>query len=524
MGCIPPTLNTSAANPPYNARFFMSSQLLSVKARLLEAFENLLDPLLKRADTEAISARTAEEACWEAVLPLGALLLTSMLGVRCRAESERLVRENGWTLEPDGDGLSVRFRLDDDYTARFKSTFGPLAVPLFAIRKASPGVATFTPAKALFPHYPKMRSTELLLEWECAVGADHPFRKAAEALLFFSHGAVDIEDTTIERHAVAIGNAVPTDWLYQTPAKIRHILATQAVRDLDTGLPIIYASTDAHALKRFVDDKWNPKWKMTNGIRVWTIDERTGKTIHLGGEYTWGDCSEVRRCFVRLQTSGVLPADGDYGDGVVAQVALLTDGLDWIAEYVLPLYPGAINSLDPYHVLQHVAESAKKAFPGKKHQGAVASIMAKARRALGMRRHRERTVLRKGPNRTRQKSRRSGYDGSGERLLEEVLRPLLESATRGTRRIKRAIKYVERNLFRLDYGELRTRRFKIGSGAMESLHRTASQVRLKRAGCHWTAEAAQGILNLRMLGLSGRWREYWDQAALPHLKPLGLVS
>jgi hypothetical protein len=41
------------------------------------------------------------------------------------------------------------------------------------------------------------------------LAADHPFRKASEALLFFSHGAVDLEDTTIERHAVAIGNAVP---------------------------------------------------------------------------------------------------------------------------------------------------------------------------------------------------------------------------------------------------------------------------------------------------------------------------
>jgi hypothetical protein len=286
----------------------MSPQLQSVKAHLLELFENLIEPLLERADSESLTARTAEEECWGAVLPAGAALLTGVLGLRCRAESERLVREKGWTLEPGGDGLNVRFRLDSDYTARLKSTFGPVAVPLFAIRKPSPGVSTLTPAKALFPHYPKMRSTELLLEWECAVAADHPFRKAAEALQFFSHGAVDIEDTTIERHAVAIGNAVPTDWLYQTPAKIRHILATQAVRDLDTGLPIIYASTDAHALKRFVDDKWNPKWKMTNGIRVWTINKETGRTLHLGGEYTWGDCVAVKQCFERLQKSGVLPA------------------------------------------------------------------------------------------------------------------------------------------------------------------------------------------------------------------------
>jgi len=63
-----------------------------------------------------------------------------------------------------------------------------------------------------------------------------------------------------------------------------------------------------------------------------------------------------RSCFKRLQASGGLPVDGDYGEGVVAQVALLTDGLDWIKDHVLPLYPGAIISLDPYHVLEHVAD------------------------------------------------------------------------------------------------------------------------------------------------------------------------
>lgn len=49
---------------------------------------------------------------------------------------------------------------------------------------------------------------------------------------------------------------------------------------------------------------------------------------------------------------------------------------------------------------------------------------------------------------------------------------------------------------------------------MESLHRTCSQVRMKRAGCRWTPAVAQAILHLRMLALSGRWNEYWDQPDL----------
>lgn len=514
-GLYPPTLTTSAANPPYNARFFMSSQLEAVKANLLVQFEALISPLLETAEKGGFSVRSAEVACWEAILPAGATLLTNALGLCCRAATLSALEEKGWTLESGGDAPQARVR--KDYIARLKSTFGPLAVPLFAVRTPGAGSATVAPGRALFPHYPRMRSSELLIEWECSLAADHPFRKASEALLFFSHGAVDLEDTTIERHAVAIGNAVPPEWLYQTPEKIREILRDRAVRDLDTGLPIINASTDAHALKRFVDDRWNPQWKMTNGIRLWTTDAKTGETLHLGGEYTWGDCMEVRQRFEWLQKQGILPSDGDYGEGVVAQIALVTDGLDWITDYVLALFPEAVTILDPYHVLQHVAEAARTAFPAKKHRKKVQGIVRRARKALGMRERRERTVLRAGPTRTRRKSRWSGFDGSGDRLLDEVLRPLLKQAIRGKARVRRAIRYVERNLFRLDYGELRTRGFSLGSGAMESMHRTGSQVRLKRAGCHWTAEAAQGILNLRMLAMSGRWREYWDQAALPHV-------
>lgn len=514
-GLYPPTLTTSAANPPYNARFLMSSQLESVKSNLLTHFEALISPILEKAANEGFSARSAEVACWKAILPAGAALLTNVLGLCCRTASEKVLHERGWTLDADGEGPRARRRTD--YVARLKSTFGPIAVPLFALRTPGTGSATVAPGRLLFPHYPRMRSSELLIEWECSLAADHPFRKASEALLFFSHGAADVEDTTIERHAVAIGNAVPVDWLYLTPEKIREILRDRAVRDLDTGLPIINASTDAHALKRFVDGNWNPQWKMTNGIRLWATDKNTGETLHLGGEYTWGDCVEVRNRFEWLQERGILPADGDYGEGVVAQIALVTDGLDWIIDYVLALFPEAVTVLDPYHVLQHVAEAAKKAFPAKKHRKKVQGIVRQARKALGMRERRDRTVERAGENRNRRKRRWSGFDGSGKRLLDEVLRPLLEKATCGKARIHRAIRYVERNLFRLDYGELRTRGFTLGSGAMESMHRTGSQLRLKRAGCHWTAEAAQGILNLRMLAMSGRWQEYWNQAELPHI-------
>ena len=57
--------------------------------------------------------------------------------------------------------------------------------------------------------------------------------------------------------------------------------------------------------------------------------------------------------------------------------------------------------------------------------------------------------------------------------------------------------------------------YQIGSGAMESLHRTASQLRIKRPGPGWLPETAQAVFNLRMLALVGRWDEFWNQPDLP---------
>ena len=70
---------------------------------------------------------------------------------------------------------------------------------------------------------------------------------------------------------------------------------------------------------------------------------------------------------------------------------------------------------------------------------------------------------------------------------------------------------------RMDYLGARTRGMQIGSGAMESLHRTGSQLRLKLPGARWHPEVAQALLNLRCLGLAGRWDEFWSHDDLPQL-------
>ena len=73
------------------------------------------------------------------------------------------------------------------------------------------------------------------------------------------------------------------------------------------------------------------------------------------------------------------------------------------------------------------------------------------------------------------------------------------------------VKYITKNEYRADYATYRARGFQIGSGAMESFHRTGSQERLKRAGARWLPETMEAMFRLRMLEIVGRWNEWWSQ-------------
>jgi hypothetical protein len=474
-----------------------------VKAHLVQTLSVALDELLDAAFSGALTARGAEQQVWTLLLSLGRLVMTAVFAAMCRRATEASLEAAARTV------TDVKMRLDKDYWFTIVTTLGRVRVPWFAYRD---GERICVPARALFPLQGTCVSSEVCLEWETALASDHPFRKAATALGFFTHGAVDLSDTTLERHAVRVGTHIAREWLYQTPAQIREVLQQHATRDLFTGRPLIYASTDAHALRRFVDETWASPWKMINGIRLWCIDKATGEMRHLGGEYTWGDCHEVAARFVALQQSGHLPADGHYGDGLVAQLVLPTDGSPWIAEHVLPLFPGAMRPLDPYHVVEQVADAAKKAFPRAPKK--VKQLVAQARRAIGMKEKRSRAKHRKGQRKQRHKTRHPPFTGSAQVLLE-LLRPIartLEGAA--FERFQTLVAYVARNQDRMSYGEMRTRGLSIGSGAMESLHRTASQMRLKRSGCRWTPGVAIALLNARLLALAGRWDAFWGQPDL----------
>lgn len=486
----------------------------SVKREMISVLEQTSAVLIDRARAGA-SVRDLELASWGIALAVGRAAMTYGLALRCRVATTEDIKARG--LLPE----DVSIRTDRDYWAEQTTTFGPVTFPLYAYRdRSGPAPVTRTPARAaVLPFQRSCRSSELCLEWETRLGSEHAFRKAQAAMTYFTHGAVELEDTTIARHMTLVGTAVEREWTYRSPADIRRLLNERATRCRRSGHPIVYISTDAHALRRYVDETWDAQWKMANGIRLWSIDRHNGATIHLGGEYTWGDCRQVADIFRWLAESGRLPSNGDFGDQLQAQYVIVTDGADWIVDHVLPLFDGAVPILDAYHVMERLAEYAAKRFVRGTKQAQ--QWYAKA---VGMLLPGERSAshaCRKGHHKRRKgpppplpplvidENRRSVGD-----LLLDCLRADTPSSDLRDEH-DGLVHHIDKNIARIDYELYRMLGYTIGSGAMESLHRTASQTRMKIPGGRWLQETSQAIFNLRMMALAERWPEFWSRPDLP---------
>lgn len=501
-----------------------------IKRELKQDFCSLLNRLFEQAERGDTRPRQQELLLWQELIPLGAKLLGYLFATLCRCAAERALAMQNLRV----DGQSVQWRLDRDYWGEIRTTFGTILFPWFSVRRQCAGAwVTQTPARAVFPSQRHCRSSELCLEWETRVGIDHPFRKAQQELTFYTHEAVKLEDTTISDHMVKVSALIERTDLYRTKEQIKEILRDRATRDRQTGKPILYMSSDAHALRRYVDDTWQCEWKMANGIRLWCEDKDTGKTIHLGGEYTWGDCEAVRDAFVALIAAGVIARDGDYGDGVVAQLSWLSDGMPWFENYLLPLFADIKVILDAYHVLERLA-AFFALFYGQGSEQAKAAYAPLAERITGHRGHKTRSKpsRRKGhckraakskPAHAHQRADDSPQGPWGLWLLKEVL-----EYTPSTKAHKaahtRLLNYLNRNAYRMCYPTYLQAGYQIGSGAMESLHRTASQSRLKLAGARWLEETSQAIFNFRMLRLVGNWDAFWGCPSFSDALAVALVN
>ena len=99
-------------------------------------------------------------------------------------------------------------------------------------------------------------------------------------------------------------------------------------------------------------------------------------------------------------------------------------------------------------------------------------------------------------------------DGDVEAVLKELKK---ENDDTPNDRRKRLIGYIERFYKSLDYKKFKSLGYPIGSGEIESAHKSIPQKRLKIPGASWNTVSINPMLSLRILRAND-WREdFWNR-------------
>ena len=160
-----------------------------------------------------------------------------------------------------------------------------------------------------------------------------------------------------------------------------------------------------------------------------------------------------------------------------AEVVFISDGAIWLRQLMATHYPQATLILDFWHLMSYVGQVGVAAYRTQKSQ--------------------EEWI----------EEQRNLLSNSELDVVLTHIRAL---------RIKADLResvcaYLEANRDRMDYAAYQKRGLLIGSGAIESAHRTVVQKRLKRSGQRWSLVGAQQVLNLRVCWMSERWKLVREQ-------------
>jgi hypothetical protein len=231
-------------------------------------------------------------------------------------------------------------------------------------------------------------------------------------------------------------------------------------------------------------------YAMTDGSMILTREEGWNE-VKLGRLFKESDCMEVgaQRGWIKHSAYEAYLGDSrrftqrfeqklEPYRHLKERLIFITDGALWIKNWMEDAYPQATQILDWYHAIEHLNEFGKEYFE--------------------------------------QQDQRSNWIESQKELLyqsqtEEVISNILALDTK-KRSIKNAkkklLQYYQSNKERMDYKKYRSRGAGlIGSGPIESAHRTVIQKRMKLSGQRWTKKKAQYMLTLRCVSMSGQWNK-----------------
>jgi hypothetical protein len=98
--------------------------------------------------------------------------------------------------------------------------------------------------------------------------------------------------------------------------------------------------------------------------------------------------------------------------------------------------------------------------------------------------------------------------------VEKILQELKDEYERNSnKRLKRLIGYIERFYDAISFDSFKEKGYPIGSGEIESAHKSIPQKRLKIPGASWHPDSINPMLALRILRADDWWDDFWNQRA-----------
>jgi hypothetical protein len=157
-----------------------------------------------------------------------------------------------------------------------------------------------------------------------------------------------------------------------------------------------------------------------------------------------------------------------------SRLVFITDGASWIKNWIEDSYWNATAILDYYHACEHLHDFVENTM----------KLQSDA-------------------------TRKKWFEEQKELLLqsdvEQVIKNI-ELTNAKTSEKEKLINYYQSNINRMNYKYYRQLGCGIiGSGAIESAHRTVIQKRMKLSGQHWSRKGVNNMLRLRVFSMNKQW-------------------
>ncbi len=275
-------------------------------------------------------------------------------------------------------------------------------------------------------------------------------------------GCVEVFGDVPERICSLLGIAVNQSQVYRTCQNVAENLDENALNEPCKGLreaqckesEEVYAMVDGSMV--FTDTGWQEtkvgrvfqaKHFIDNEEHRWKMKE--SNYVAKRGHYT----------HFTTNFEQMLPPES------ACKKIFVTDGATWIGQWIAERYDNATHIIDIFHVCEKLASVAPKG-----------QHMWLARQKEALLNSRVKDVI------TEVKAL-VGYNDEVQALIG----------------------YLENHQHQMDYQQYRQKGWMIGSGAIESAHRTLLQVRMKRSGQRWANAGCDSMIKLRVAYKNNRY-------------------